>query len=745
MAAVGLTWAECQQVCPPDIAPACHNAVDTVTVSGPKESIEKFVEELKAQKIFAKEVACNQVAFHSHYMMEIAPLLKKCLENVIRSPPKSRSPRWISSSVPESRWNTPLALTSSPDYHVNNLCSPVLFQEALQHIPPNAITMELAPHCLLLAILKRSAGTDCVHLNLMKRGTHDHLTYFYSNLGKLYNEGINVNIMANYEPIAFPVPVNVPFISSLIAAQWDHSQQWKIPTYEMFTQSSGAGQQAKHEIDVNNDSEYAFIRGHQIDGRCLFPATGYLTLVWKTFAKIHHYEDYRHMSVLFEQIQIHRATICSLSNKITFYVNILPNNGLFEIIENNTVVVTGRISISEQLTMQQFFQQKSLDDETSVLQSNEIYRDFNLRGYEYAGLFRGIHRMNIDGSVGELTWQDEWISFLDTMLQVHLIPSQGLQLPTRIDSLRIHPQLHVQSIPVGTSLCPVYVDYWNSLCFSGGVELFGLHCTGTSKKAKQQNTILESYEFMPWNDDSVLDELKSTLYLILENTLSASMSVCQIGDEQTSNETVNFYLQQPSIKALDYTLVSATPSDHIHQKVHVVDNLSAIATPVDLMIVHEDETNAIEWEKVLSACKASGFLLLSTTMVAEAKDQLQTAGFISIARRSTHHLWRKVTQDAVQDTIIHLDDSSYSWIEQIKASLIDTDSKRIWLVSKQFDNGILGFFHCLRREPGGAALRYAIPSSVFRSFDLFLLDAFTWPTEKSISMKIQCKHWKAKI
>ncbi|CAF4982692.1 unnamed protein product, partial [Rotaria magnacalcarata] len=77
MAAVGLTWNECKQMCPSDIAPACHNALDTVTVSGPKGSIEKFVEELKEKKVFAKEVACNQVAFHSHYMLQIAPLLKK--------------------------------------------------------------------------------------------------------------------------------------------------------------------------------------------------------------------------------------------------------------------------------------------------------------------------------------------------------------------------------------------------------------------------------------------------------------------------------------------------------------------------------------------------------------------------------------------------------------------------------------------------------------------------------------------
>ncbi|CAF1431883.1 unnamed protein product, partial [Rotaria sordida] len=163
--------------------------------------------------------------------------------------------------------------------------------------------------------------------------------------------------MSNYSPVQYPVPVNVPFISPLIAAQWDHSQQWKIPTFEMFTQSLGSTQQTKHEIDLNDGSEYSFIIGHQIDGRCLFPATGYLILVWKTFAKLYNYEDYHQMSVLFEQIRIHRATICSLTNQIIFYVNILPINGTFEIIKNNTIIVTGRISLNEQLTMQKFHKQ----------------------------------------------------------------------------------------------------------------------------------------------------------------------------------------------------------------------------------------------------------------------------------------------------------------------------------------------------------------------------------------------------
>lgn len=63
--------------------------------------------------------------------------------------PRQRSSRWVSTSIPQSDWDTPLALYSSADYHVNNLVSPVLFQEGLSMVPENAVVVEIAPHALL--------------------------------------------------------------------------------------------------------------------------------------------------------------------------------------------------------------------------------------------------------------------------------------------------------------------------------------------------------------------------------------------------------------------------------------------------------------------------------------------------------------------------------------------------------------------------------------------------------------------
>ena len=78
----GLTWEEAHSMCPEGVVPACHNAEDSVTISGPAESVGKFVQELKAKDIFAREVQSSGVAFHSYYMNEIAPTLKQALDKV---------------------------------------------------------------------------------------------------------------------------------------------------------------------------------------------------------------------------------------------------------------------------------------------------------------------------------------------------------------------------------------------------------------------------------------------------------------------------------------------------------------------------------------------------------------------------------------------------------------------------------------------------------------------------------------
>lgn len=62
-------------MCPPDIEVACHNGPDSCTISGPADSMKAFVANLQAKDIFAKEVPCSNIAYHSRYIAEAGKLI----------------------------------------------------------------------------------------------------------------------------------------------------------------------------------------------------------------------------------------------------------------------------------------------------------------------------------------------------------------------------------------------------------------------------------------------------------------------------------------------------------------------------------------------------------------------------------------------------------------------------------------------------------------------------------------------
>lgn len=52
------------------------------------------------------------------------------------------------------------------------------------HVPKNAIAIEIAPHGLLQAILKRSLAKDVVNIPLTLRNHQDNAEYLFCALGK---------------------------------------------------------------------------------------------------------------------------------------------------------------------------------------------------------------------------------------------------------------------------------------------------------------------------------------------------------------------------------------------------------------------------------------------------------------------------------------------------------------------------------------------------------------------------------
>lgn len=60
--------------------------------------------------------------------------------------------------------------------------------------------------------------------------------------------------------------------------------------------------------DVNPESPEHYLVGHCIDGRVLYPATGYLVLAWRTLARSLG-TTLEELPIMFEDVTIHQATI----------------------------------------------------------------------------------------------------------------------------------------------------------------------------------------------------------------------------------------------------------------------------------------------------------------------------------------------------------------------------------------------------------------------------------------------------
>lgn len=95
------------------------------------------------------------------------------------------------------------------------------------------------------------------------------------------------------------------------------------------------------------------------------------------------------------------------------------------------------------------------------------------------------------GTKGELRWTGEWVSFLDTMLQLSVLghPGRRLRLPTRVRSLRIDPSIHLEKTKEGR--CNIKADPKMNMVVAGGVELRGKWWQELFQSRKR----ISSYEF----------------------------------------------------------------------------------------------------------------------------------------------------------------------------------------------------------------------------------------------------------
>ncbi|XP_037873187.1 fatty acid synthase [Bombyx mori] len=694
MAAVGLGYQSIASQCPPEIDIACHNSFESTTISGPAEVTKLFVDDLKKRGIFAKEVPSGNVPFHSRYIGVIGQTLLESLQKIIKEP-KPRSEKWLSTSVPQHKWNELSAKYSSPEYHTNNTLSPVLFHEVTKLIPDDAVVIEIAPHGLLQAILKRSLK-DCIHIPLTKRGTNDSVQFLLEAIGKIYAAGLHPKIEKLYPKIEFPVATQTPFLSNFVA--WEHSEDWPQLSYESGEKFTAISRDVIISI---HDDDYKFLEGHLRNGLNILSEAKILVLLWETLA-MYKNMDYRYLSVIFKDIHFHREVEIKRDIPLRLSISITKGNNKFEVIHENMIVVSGIVRGVKVFKFHHDIDETEFHEDEILLNNEDIYEILKLRGHYYTGEHKSIASTNLERNKAIVRWNNNWALYLDSLIQLNILANEheGLSIPKFIGKIRISVFEHEKAKQkvdnsIDCHVANIIDTYGVTRC--AGVEIDRLIFTEKAVIDKEADglQILTFCPQYPTEEVSLQRAVNVVLKIVAENSISQKIIIIKSASLSVGvSETIEKVIQTEPMEVELDTLDIDNSQKKINSMLVVDDELSK----VNLVIIDNIVNDKQKLTKIQRIISEDTFLLTFEQDL--PKIHLIKNYFNVITCMSNGNeiliLLKRIPLHRVDRTCIPINDTcKYGWMD-VSEELKKTNV--IMISDRQSFCGISGLVKKIRRE-----------------------------------------------
>ncbi|XP_057319878.1 fatty acid synthase-like [Microplitis mediator] len=611
-----------------------------------------------------------------------------------------------------------------------NLLNTVLFKKTADLIPKNAVTIEIAPHPLLQDIFRTSLSPSVINIALTERSQRANIEVFLQAIGKLHGIGFQPQISNLYPEVQYPVSRGTPMISPLI--KWEHSEDWYIISYKA-QQRISSGERL---VEVNlRDEIFEFMSGHVIDGRNLFPATGYLVLIWESIGLMKG-DMYTQVSVIFDDVKFLRATTIPKEGTIEFTLLIQKGTGKFEVVEGDVAVVTGYVHYTTNPSLEKMNPPVPQNHEEEEMSSRDVYKELRLRGYQYSGLFQGIKSASTTGQRGKVAWANNWVAFMDNMLQMQILEmdSRGLFVPTGIQRLVIDTKTHwnqIRAMPDDVKEFPIYRYKTLDLIVAGGVEIRGLKASAIGRRKPAGEPVLEYYQFVAHRDRALIslkEVVRLATHIALENNMGVKVKTLENleADEKYPVEDLFTPIIQevlgdiPLIQADLNILTTENPFDEENQPANVKITEAKKLTPetnATLLAGRSLLTNSESLSQLLPALKNGGFVLtLERRNIRDLSEAAKKYNLDILLEKivddSECLLLRKRDKPPKKPVVVIVKNESFEWIDELnsilKAEKEDNSSgnDRIILVSeKNFESGLLGLVNCLRQEPGGEMIR----------------------------------------
>ncbi|XP_037047414.1 fatty acid synthase-like isoform X2 [Bradysia coprophila] len=704
MASVGIGYKKIQSMLPKKIEVACRNGPDSCTISGPADDVHTFMEQLTSQGIFVKEVASLNIPYHSSYIRKVGCKFQQFVEAIILSP-KSRTSKWLSTSIPNANLNNGQSNVCSAEYQTNNLVSPVLFEEAMAQLPPNSLTIELAPFGLLQAILRKGMP-DAMHVTLTKMDHLNDVQPLLQGLGKMYNFGVDMNIDKLYSPVEFPVSLGTPMISPIINAGWDHKDDWFVPHYEEKQDTRSSEQ--KYKIVLSSD-DHSYLLGHKVNGAAVMPVTGYIVLVMQTFANIMQTE-FSELSIKMSDVKCVANSIKLLKDTLLQFVITLTNVGYFEVVESGTLLMSGHI---EQFTDDVTFRSAKRHSAATILESNDCRKALRLKGYQFDEEFASsVREVSVfsEGTCGRVKMGQHFETFLEGCFQI---------VNLAYDSYSAFALQHFESAVINmkkVNQLSTMMWYEKECKTLHGV---GIEITGIEGKMLAENVgnevkpLLESYSFIPYHDTSkamgqisVNDKVYQLFQIVTENINSFVLNILEICPKDMDPLLTHIQSSLARVKMIIAEFYLATErecADMDDVTTINLDELVRLPSNMSLVIGSGLCGDLHQFKMALKICKDHAFVISreASNFEIDSEKILPNVHVVSTAFLSDFTLimfeYRIRNADEKIDRFINVTNSNLEWLKVLKGT---QNTGRIYLIvqyEQQF-SGIVGFVNCLRKE-----------------------------------------------
>ncbi|CAG9858327.1 unnamed protein product [Phyllotreta striolata] len=664
MACINLPQEKLLAVLPEDVYIACRNSKTNCTICGPSDEVMKLVNQLHSRGVHAKLINSCGVAYHTKYVTEAGKRLLGFCGDILNAP-KPRSSKWVSSSV-QSKETPQWAKLSCPEYFQNIMCNCVVFDQAYQQVPKDAIIVDMAPHGLLQNVLEKQQ----IHVALVDKMSENNERFFLNAIGKIYISGGQPNLRSLYPEVSFPVSRGTKMISPLI--DWDHRKSWCCASFKN-RDSFG------REVTINlKDKKYSYLEGHIVDGKVQMPFAGYLELVWRMVAdfNLKNIEEY---PVVFKNVELKQPACLHCDKEVSFLVNVMSQSGGFEIFHNGSLACSGIIQSAKKV---EFAHTEAQKPANPVMKREDVYKEFHMRQRDYEGSFQGVSEYDVSDFRGTIEWKKNFTSFIDAMFQVALLSdtSRDLVEPSFILKLVIDPLKHLDLVKKIQAI-PVSYDGELNVVKSGGVEIEGIECRRVERQGNvQPPPVLESYEFVPYEAPNNLHDSDTSLRIaaavVTENVKSRDgVKICEI-DGQATMQKIKSILDAQSIISADYSSRSAKDTDD---------------SEYDLIIADGN----VDLKKIVPKLKETGFMLLT----GDHKTDKTNLEVIYDGADGKIRLLRRRFELPKNYDIIHINSQNSDWIEDLKRIIHHPKSGTIYLLNDNQDISIIpGLTKCLQLE-----------------------------------------------